>query len=118
MTVLRLISPAARSGLVMSAGIGLLVTPLLLELSTAALVTGIAVGVLAIELGLAGTGSGRGSLPLSAQAAYDRGLALGLLLVALIFGLSGESDAAPVFAAAGAVALVVTSITRYSGAPA
>ena len=119
MTVLRLISPAARAGLLMSAGIGLLVAPLLLELSTAALVTGIAVGVLAIELGLAGTGSeGRGTLPLSAQAAYDRGLALGLLLVALIFGLSGESDAAPVFAAAGAVTLVVTSITRYSGAPA
>jgi hypothetical protein len=103
----------------MAAGIGLLVAPLLLELATAALVTGIVLGALVIELGLAGTDSqGRGTLPVSAQAVYDRGLALGLLLVALIFGLAGEPEASPVFALAGLVALVVTSITRYSARPA
>jgi hypothetical protein len=99
----------------MAAGIGLLVAPFLLELSTAALVTGILLGALTIELGLAGTDSqGRGTLPVSAQAVYDRALALGLLLVALIFGIAGQPDASPVFAAAGLVALVMTSITRYS----
>jgi hypothetical protein len=103
----------------MAAGIGLLVAPLPLELSTAALVTGIVLGALVIELGLAGTDSqGRGTLPVSAQAVYDRGLALGLLLVALIFGLAGQPEASPVFALAGIVALVVTSITRYSARPA
>jgi hypothetical protein len=119
MTVLRLISPAARAGLLVAAGIGLIAAPLLVGAGTAALITGIVLGALAIELGLAGTASeGRGTLPLSAQAVYDRGLALGLFVVAAIFALAGETEAAPIFAAVGAVALVVTSITRYSARPA
>ena len=76
-------------------------------------------GALAVELGVAGTASeGRGTLPISAHAVYDRALALGLFLAAAIFGVTGETEAAPVFAAAGALALVVTSITRYSATPA
>jgi hypothetical protein len=119
MTIVRLISPAARAGLLMAAGIGLIAAPLLVGAGTAALITGTVLGALAIELGLAGTASeGRGTLPLSAQAAYDRGLALGLFIVAAIFALAGETEAAPIFAAVGAVALVVTSITRYSAKPA
>ena len=94
----------------MAAGIGLIAAPLLVGAGTAALITGTV---------LAGTASeGRGTLPLSAQAAYDRGLALGLFIVAAIFAMAGETEAAPIFAAVGAVALVVTSITRYSVKPA
>jgi hypothetical protein len=119
MTIVRLISPSARSGLLMAAGIGLIAGPLLLGAGVAALIAGTVLGALAIELGLAGTASeGRGTLPISAQAVYDRGLALGLFVVAAIFVLAGETDAAPVFAAAGALALIVTSITRYSATPA
>jgi hypothetical protein len=115
MTVLRLISPAARAAFIIAAGIGLIAVPLLLQTSTAAIVTGIALGALAIELGVAGTETeGRGTLPISAQAVYDRGLALGLLLVAVIFGLADEMEALLVFALAGVLALVVTTITRYS----
>jgi hypothetical protein len=45
----------------------------------------------AVALALAGTDAdSRGTLPLSAQAVYDRGLALGLMVTALIFGLAGE----------------------------
>jgi hypothetical protein len=118
MTILRLISPAARAGLLITAGIGLIAAPLLLQIDTAAIITGIVVGALAIELGLAGTATeGRGTLPISAQAVYDRGLALGLLLVALIFGLADEMEALLVFALAGVLALVVTTITRYSATP-
>ncbi|MET0760865.1 MAG: hypothetical protein ABWZ63_00870 [Thermoleophilaceae bacterium] len=119
MTVLRLISPAARAGLLIAAGIGLIVAPLLWQIGPAPIITGIVIGALAIELGLAGTETeGRGTLPVSAQAVYDRGLALGLLLVALIFGLADEMEALLVFALAGVLALVVTSITRYSATPA
>ena len=76
-------------------------------------------GALVIELGIAGTATeGRGTLLDLGHAVYDRGLALGLFVVAAIFGLTGETDAAPVFAAAGALALVVTSVTRYSASPA
>jgi hypothetical protein len=119
MTVFRHISPALRGGLLMAAGTGLIVAPLFLQLSAAAIITGMAVGVLVVALGLASSdGSGRGTLPLAAQAAYDRGLAIGLIIVALVFGLAGQMDALAIFAGAGAGALLVTSITRYSAKPA
>ena len=103
----------------MAAGVGLIAGPTLLGAGPAALITGLVLGALAIELGVAGTASeGRGTLPISAHAVYDRALALGLFLAAGILGVTGETEAAPVFAAAGALALVVTSITRYSATPA
>jgi hypothetical protein len=119
MTLIRLISTELRSGLLLAAGVGLIVAPLMLGLSVPAIITGIAVGAVVVPLALAGTAdAGRGTLPVSAQAVYDRGLALGLLLAALIFGLAGELDALILFAIAGVSALVVTSITRYSARPA
>ncbi len=119
MTVLRLISPAFRAGLLLVAGTGLIAAPLLLGLGSAAIVTGMVLGAAAVALGLAGTDSeGRGTLPVSAQAVYDRGLSLGLLGVAVPFALAGELGAVAVFAAAGVAGLVVTSITRYSASPA
>jgi hypothetical protein len=118
-TVARLISPATRAGLLTLAGSALIVAPLALGLGTAALLTGVVIGVLVVALALAGTdSSGRGVLPLSAQAGYDRGLALGLIAAGIAFGLAGESGALALFAAAGFLALVVTSITRYSASPA
>lgn len=118
MTVLRLISPASRAGVLVVAGSALVAAPLLLQLGTAPIVSGILVGILAIALGLAGTDNeGRGTLPLSAQAVYDRGLAVGLLLSAGLFALAGETQAMLLFAAAGLAALIVTSITRYSARP-
>ncbi|MBA3264684.1 MAG: hypothetical protein H0T69_19890 [Thermoleophilaceae bacterium] len=115
MTVARLISPALRSGLLMSAGTALIGIPFAIGLGAAAIVTGLTIGVLIVALALAGTApSGRGTLPVSAQAVYDRGIALGLLLVGVVFGFSGDLGAALLFATAGVAALIVTSITRYS----
>ena|SRR5215210_336564 len=109
------ISHALRSGLLVSAGSALIALPFLLGLDAAPLVTGVLVGSLAIALGLAGTEPGaRGSLPLSTQAIYDRGLALGLILSAALFALFGEFAAMALFAAAGVAALIMTTVTRYS----
>ena len=109
------LSHAVRAATLMSAGSALIAVPFLLGLDAAPLVTGVIVGILAIALGLAGTEpGGRGTLPLSAQAVYDRGLALGLLLSAGIFGVAGEPEAMALFAVAGIAALVMTSVTRYS----
>jgi len=109
------ISHALRAGLLMVAGTALIAGPFLLALDGAAIVTGVLVGTLAIALGLAGTEpGGRGTLPLSAQAVYDRGLALGLLLSAGIVAAAGQIEAMALFAAAGIAALVMTSVTRYS----
>jgi len=115
MTRSHLISHAARAGFLVAAGAALIVAPFVLALDAAALVTGVLVGALAVALGLAGTEPGaRGSLSLSSQAVYDRGLALGLILSAIIFALSGQPEAMGLFAAAGLAALVMTAVTRYS----
>jgi hypothetical protein len=109
------ISHALRSGLLVFAGSALIAVPFLLGLDAAPLVTGVLVGSLAIALGLAGTEPGaRGSLPLSTQAVYDRGLALGLILSAVLFALYGEFTAMALFAAAGVAGLIMTAVTRYS----
>ncbi len=119
MTVLRLIPLALRSGLLMLAGAGLIAAPFALELDSAALVTAVAIGGLMVSLAVAGTDSdGRGTLPVSAQAAYDRGIGIGLVLTALVFGAADQTEAALLFGIAGAAALIVTSITRYSARPA
>ena len=115
MTLARLIPLALRSGLMVAAGTGLILAPFVLHLSDAALVSSVAVGALVVALGLAGTDTaGRGTLPARSQAAYDRGLALGLLLAALAFGAAGDPRAFAVFATAGLTALAVTLFTRYS----
>jgi hypothetical protein len=110
-----IISHDLRAALLVAAGSALIGIPFILGLGAAPLVTGVLVGTLAIGLGLAGTEPGsRGSLPMSSQAVYDRGLALGLILSGAIFGLSGESEAMALFAIAGVAALIMTSVTRYS----
>jgi hypothetical protein len=118
MTVLRLINPAFRAGLLIAGASALIVGPLFVGAGPAAIVTGMILGILVVALALAGTEfGGRGTLPLGAQAIYDRGLALGLLVAALIFGVAGETEAVAVFAAVGAGALAVSSITSYSARP-
>ena|SRR5829696_2350921 len=115
MSSTHLISHALRPSLLVTAGSALIAVPFLMGLDAAPLVTGVMVGTLAIALGLAGTEpGGRGTLPLSAQLVYDRGLALGLLLSAGIFGVAGQLEAMVLFALAGIAALVMTAVTRYS----
>jgi hypothetical protein len=115
MTAARLISPGVRSSLMVATGCALMLVPFVVGLSVAATVTGFVVGTLAVALGLAGTeAQGRGTLPVSAYAVYDRGLALGLLLTAAIFGLNDQRAELLVFGAAGLGALVVALATIYS----
>src|SRR5215218_3553593 len=94
----QVISHGLRPALLIAAGSALIAVPFLLGLDAAPLVAGVLVGALAIALGLAGTEPGsRGSLPLSTQAVYDRGLALGLIVSAGIFALYGEFEAMALF---------------------
>jgi hypothetical protein len=106
---------ALRAGLLVAAGSALIGVPFALGLNAAPLVSGVIVGALTIALGIAGTEPGsRGSLSLSSQAAYDRGLALGLFVSAGLFGLYGEFEALALFGLAAVAALITTSVTRYS----
>jgi len=109
---------AARAGLMVAVGASLIFMPLPLGLSPTAAVTGVVVGTLAIALGLAGTASGeRGTLPLSTQAVYERGLSLGLLVAAVVFGLNGQDPALAFFGAAGTAVLTVALGSGYRARP-
>jgi hypothetical protein len=115
MSVSRTFTPALRSGLVLASGAVLIVAPLALGLSNAAAATGLAVGVIAVALGLAGTAdTGRGTLPASAQSSYDAGLGIGLLLAGVAFGLAGQPASLAFFAAVGVATLAITATTRYT----
>jgi hypothetical protein len=119
MTVSRLISPALRSGLMIATGSTLIVVPAALSLSSAVIVTAMAAGILAMTLGLAGTDNqGRGTLSLSAQAVYDRVLALALLSAGVAFGLAGNRNALVLFGVLGLATLLVAVSTRYTARPA
>lgn len=115
---MRLITPAARSGLLTVAGMALIAAPVLLGLGATPLLIAVLAGALTVALGLAGTDTdGRGTLSLSAQASLDRLLGVALVLVAAAFGVAGQDEALALFAAAGLAALLVTSVTRYSATP-
>jgi hypothetical protein len=117
MTLSRLLPPSLRSGLLVAVGAALMAAPVFLDLTPAAIVTGVFTGALATALGLAGTDDyGRATLSLPAQAVYDRGLALGLVLGGLAFGLTGHGPELAFFSGAGLVTLLFSSLTRYSAA--
>jgi hypothetical protein len=114
----RLISADTRSGILIALGVALPATAFALGLSAGPLVAGLAIAALMIGLGLAGTASsGRGTLPVRALAAYDQGLALGLLATAAIFAVAQDAMALSVFGAAGVITLMICFATRYSPGP-
>jgi hypothetical protein len=111
----RLISADTRSGLLVVFGVALGAAAFALGTSAAGMVAGLAIAALAIGSGLAGTASsGRGTIPMRAQAAYDEGLAFGLLAIAVVFGVAGDPVAGALFGVSGAVMLLICFSTRYT----
>jgi len=111
----RHISRDARSGILVGIGATLVLAPVAVGLSLAALVAGVVIGAVTIGLGLAGTGNGgRGTIPISAQVAYDQGLGIGLIVAGAMFLAVGEPLALALFAGAGAVQLLTAAATRYT----
>ena len=89
--------------------------PFALGLSLDATVTAVVIGAVLFGLAISATATeGRGTLPLSAHAAYDAGIALVLVGAAIVFGFSGEQAALALLLAAGTAQLVLNSVTRYS----
>jgi hypothetical protein len=115
MTLFRLVSPALRSGLLIVVGTILILTPVAVGLTTAAASFGLVAGTLTIALGLASSDdSGRGSLPVRVQATWDLGLALGLFVAGVAFGLAGQPSALALFVTAGVATGLIATNTRYS----
>jgi hypothetical protein len=95
-------------------GTALMAAPFVLGMSAAAMVTAVLIGALIVGLALAGSGSeGRGTIPVSAHAAYDSGLALGLVAAGVLLGIAGDMVALGILAAAGLVQAALRISTRY-----
>jgi hypothetical protein len=117
MTTMRLISLPVHGALEMLVGFLLMVSPFALQLSAAATLVGVTVGVLVVGLALSSTGveaEGRRAMPITTHYAFDYGLVTGLLGVAAILGFTGDEPGAVLFAAAAAVQLALNLTTRYS----
>lgn len=104
-----------RSGLLVALGVAIPAFAALLPLSDAALVAGLAIAVLVVGLGLAGTASsGRGTIPVSQQAGYDMGLAIGLAGAAVLFAFAGDAPAVALFAGFAVLTMMLNLFTRYT----
>jgi hypothetical protein len=118
MSTSRPISPDTRSALLVATGTGLILAPFMVGLGIAAVASGVFIGALIVGLGLAGTAfTGRGTIPAAGHVAFDQGIAFGLVVGVLIFALAGELGASAVFLLAGAVQLIVGTMTRYTVNP-
>ncbi|HYV15375.1 MAG TPA: hypothetical protein VE972_05105 [Conexibacter sp.] len=112
MTALRPISLPLHGALELLLGLLALVTPFALGFTPAGTVVAVLIGVCAIGLALDATQPAPHAI--SAHHAFDYGLALGAVLVALPLALAGDAAAALVLAALGLIQLALNASTRYS----
>ena len=93
----------------------LIAMPFALGLSLDATITAAVVGVVLFGLAVSATDThGRGTLPISAHAAYDAAVAFVLIGAGIVFGIAGQETALAFLLAAGTAQLVLNAVTRYS----
>jgi hypothetical protein len=110
MTAIRLISLPVHGALELVAGLATMAAPFLFGfVAIGALIVGLALATVSDE-------TERGTVPITAHFAFDRGLTIGLLGVAVVLGLSGDLAAAAFMALAGTALLALSATTRYSAA--
>ena len=96
--------------------VALIAVPFAIGLSFDATLTAGIIGVVLFGLAVSATGDGRGSLPISAHAAYDAAVAFVLIGAAAVFGIAGQETALAFLLAAGIAQLLLNSLTHYSPA--
>ena len=110
----RLISLPLHSAIEIALATAIMASPFVFGFGPAALVTAVAIGALLMGLALGASGSGRGSIPVSAHAAYDSGIAIGLVGSGILLGIAGDSAALLVLAVAGLLQSALSASTRYT----
>ena len=110
----RLISLPLHAALEIALATAVMASPFVFGLGPAALVTAVAIGAVLMGLALGASGSGRGSIPVSAHAAYDGGIAVGLIGAGILLGIAGDATALVVLATAGLLQTALSASTRYS----
>jgi hypothetical protein len=96
-------------------GVALVAAAFALGLGATAIGVAIVAGIALATLALGATEpGGRGSIPVSAHAAYDQGIGIGLVGAGLVFLVAGSFGAAGFFAVAGLIELTLVVRTRYA----
>jgi hypothetical protein len=75
------------------------------------------VGVVVIGLGIgsaSGSAGERGAISVAAHAAYDSGIAIGLVGSGILLGIAGDGAALLVLAVAGLLQSALSASTRYT----
>lgn len=109
------VSYPVHAALELITAVALITVPFMLGLSIDAVITAGVIGVVLFGLAISATApDGRGTLPISAHAAYDSAIALVLVGAAVVFGFAGEEGALVFLLAAGVMQLLLSSFTRYS----
>ena len=93
--------------------VALIAVPFAIGMSFNAAITAVVIGIVLFGLALSATGDGRGSLPVSAHAAYDAAIAFVLVGAAVVFGFAGETPALAFLLAAGVAQLTLNALTHY-----
>lgn len=94
-------------------GAAVAVSPLAFDFGPAAILAAVFLGTTMIGLAV-GAGTGEAGLSIATHAAYDRALAIGLVLAAGLMLVASEPSAVVTFAAAGLAQVALTVTTRYS----
>ncbi len=116
MTAVRLIPLPVHAALRMATGLLTMLAPFVAGFEAPAMIMAVLVGAIVTGVSLSAVvdDAGRTALPVSALHALDYGLVLGLLAVAAILGLDGDTTAASVLTAIALVQLVGNLLTKYS----
>lgn len=112
----RLVPLSVHSALEIALGTAVMAAPFVFGLGAPALVTGFAVGAILVGIGIGSAGGSgeRGTIPVSAHAAYDGGLAIGLIGAGILLGIAGDLGALALLTGAGIAQTALTATTRYT----
>lgn len=92
----------------------LILVPYAVGLAPGSIMVGLAVGGILTGVAISGSDPhGRGGLPVSAHAAYDWGMATGLVCCGIVLGLASGPSALIFFLAAGLAEFTLAAATSY-----
>ena len=118
MTLARLIPLHSHGALEAALAAVIMAAPLVLGFDTGAMLVAFGIGALLFGIALV-TGAGEESgLPVSTHAALDIGIAFAMAAGAVMLGLVDDHAAAGLLAAGALLLILLTSLTRWSHAPA
>jgi hypothetical protein len=118
MTLARLIPLHVHGALEAALAVVIMATPLVFGFDTAAMLVTFGVGALLFGIALATTASGRSALPISTHASLDIAMAFAMAVGAVTLALGDDRWAAALLATGALALILLTSLTRWSEAPA